>query len=82
MIRNFSFFNHEYTVDGLDWSVEGDFFAHEYEVRGGGKLIARIYKEWFTWGDAYVIDIDSMIDEVMVLSVVLVIDAVISNEND
>lgn len=82
VIKELTFFNQEYHVTGLGWSVVGDFFAHEYEIRGGGRLLARIYKEWFTWGDAYAIDIDSTVDEISVLAVVLVIDAVISDTHD
>ena len=36
----------------------------------------------FTWGDAYAIDIDSTVDEISVLAIVLVIDAVISDTHD
>ena len=36
---------------------------------------------WFAWGDTYEIDIADGVDEVMALSVVLIIDAVIDSQN-
>ena len=62
--------------------VIGDFFAHEFEVHGGGRTIARVYKEWFTWGDTYAIEIATGIDEIAALSVVLALDAIISADRN
>jgi hypothetical protein len=47
-----------------------------------GVNIAAVQKEWFTWGDAYQIDVSDVIDPVLALSVVLVIDACIEAERD
>jgi uncharacterized protein YxjI len=41
-----------------------------------------VSKEWFTWGDAYAIDIGEGEDAVNVLSVVLIIDAVLAAEDN
>ena len=41
----------------------------------GSKTVATISKEWFTWGDAYEIDVDDSVEPVLALAVVLVIDA-------
>ncbi|MBQ7336034.1 MAG: LURP-one-related family protein [Clostridia bacterium] len=82
VVKHFTFFSQEYSVEGLGWSVTGDFFAHDYQIAGGGSLIASVYKEWFTWGDAYAIEINPGIDEIAVLAVVLIIDAVISDSNN
>lgn len=81
VVKRFTFFCHEYTVNGLDWHVTGDFFDHEYSVSASDREIARVSKEWFTWGDAYAIDVGSGEDAVNALAVVLVIDAVLS-DND
>ena len=43
---------------------------------GSGNEVAQISKEWFTWGDCYLIDIAHE-DSLMGLAVVLAIDAVI-----
>ena len=60
--------------------MEGDFWAHDYEVIENGRTVVDVSKAWFSWGDAYEIDIDDSVDEITALCVVLVIDAVIAAE--
>ena len=86
IIKNFTFWNHKYTVEPFGWTVCGDFFAHDYVVTYGDsshveRLIC-VYKEWFTFGDAYKIEIEDGIDEISALSVVLVIDACIDQQEN
>jgi uncharacterized protein YxjI len=33
-----------------------------------------VNKEWFTWGDSYVIDVDKAADTLMCISVMLAVD--------
>lgn len=80
VVKEISFFRQKYSVEGLGWSVEGNVWAHEYKIYSGSGVVATISKHWFTWGDTYEIDIADGVDEVMALSVVLVIDAVIDSE--
>ncbi len=77
VVKEFTFFHPEYTVNGLGWSVHGDFFDHDYDIVEGDRLIVNVAKEWFTWGDAYRVRIAHDADVVAALSVVLVIDACI-----
>jgi len=82
VVKEFTFFKHVYTVNGLNWTVQGDFWDHEYEITdGGSRVIASVSKEWLTWGDTYEIRIDPGADEVTALAVVLVIDACIEAES-
>lgn len=80
VVKEFTFFKHEYSVNGLGWQVHGDFWDHEYEITENGRTIAAVSKEWMTWGDAYEIQFGADIDEITALSVVLVIDACIDAE--
>jgi uncharacterized protein YxjI len=57
--------------------VDGDFLDHDYTVESEGRTISTVAKEWFTWGDAYEINITDRLDPVPALAVVLVIDACI-----
>lgn len=82
IVKEFSFFWPEYTVNGPGWKVSGDFFDHDYDVTAGDTLIASVEKEWFTLGDAYEISIAEGIDPVTALAVVLVIDACIDAQRD
>lgn len=80
--KKFTFVRQEYTVEGLGWTVSGDFWAHRYEIHGAGWVIASVSKRWFTWGDTYEIDIADGADEIMALCVVLIIDAVIAQSSN
>ncbi len=82
IVKEFTFFRNEYTVNGLGWKVSGDFIDHDYIVSGEDRDIAVISKQWFTWGDTYEIDISDGIDVSIVLAVVLVIDACLASQND
>lgn len=82
VVKEFTFFKHEYRIDGLEWRVSGDFFDHDFAVYDGERFVAQVFKEWFSWGDAYAIDIDPSADEINALAVAIVIDAVISDQRD
>lgn len=75
--KEFTFFFQRYVIDGLGWEIEGDVWAHDYEIRKNGRVIVRITKEWFTWGDSYMLDILDPADEIIALAVVLTIDCVV-----
>ena len=77
VVKEFAFFHNSYSVNGLGWSVEGDFLDHDYTVESEGRTIATVAKEWFAWGDTYEINIVNGLDPVPALAVVLVIDACI-----
>lgn len=80
VVKEFTFFKREYSVNGLGWQVHGDFWDHEYEITDNGNVIAAVSKEWMTWGDSYEISFGFGADEVTALAVVLVIDACIEAE--
>lgn len=82
VVKEFTFFKHEYSVNGPGWQVQGDFWNHEFEITDDGHMIASVSKEWMTWGDAYEIRVNTDVDEVNALSVVLVIDACIDAEKN
>ncbi len=78
VVKDFTFFHQEYTVNGLGWSVTGDFFDHDYEVTdASGHTVVSVSREWFTLGDAYELRFTGNADEVDALAVCLVIDACI-----
>lgn len=75
VVKEFTFFRQAYSIEGLGWTVEGNFFAHEYTVSSDSETVASVSKEWFTLGDAYAINVAKKSDELAALCVVLVIDA-------
>lgn len=77
IVKEFTFFRNKYRIEGLNWDVDGDFMDHDYEITHMGRPIVSISKEWFTWGDSYMLDIADNVDPINALSVVLAIDCVI-----
>lgn len=81
VVKHISLFSQKLSVTGYDWEIEGNFLAYEYNIYHKGNIVATISKEWFTFGDAYSIDIADGIDPVGVISVVLIIDAIRAQAN-
>lgn len=76
VVKNFTFIFQKYSVSDPELTVEGDFLSHEYSAEMDGEIVFTVSKVWFSWGDAYEINIDDKkIDSIMALCVVLVIDA-------
>jgi len=76
--KEFTFFRPRYRISGPDWDVEGNVWAHDYTIRGNGRVIANVNKEWFTWGDSYVLDIDDDTNVELALGIIIVIDCVMA----
>lgn len=79
IVKNFTLFSQDYRIEGLGWSVSGDWLAHDYTIKSGGRYIASIHKRWMSWGDSFEVDIADGEDYVMVLAVIIAIDCVIDN---
>ncbi len=78
IVKEFTFFKPRYSIVGLNWTIIGDFWSHEYQINENDQPIVRISKHWFTWGDSYELDILNDKDVDLALAVVLAIDAVMS----
>lgn len=69
----------KYSIEGLDWQIKGDYLAHNYTIREDDRAIAVISKAFLAWSDTYEIDIlDNDYADVL-LGIVIVIDAVMSD---
>ena len=53
-VREFTFIRPKYTIRNLGWTIDGNFWAHEYAVTNSRGDIMRISKAWLSWGDFYV----------------------------
>ena len=82
VVKDFTFFHQKYEVNGPGWIVEGDFFAHDYQIMDQSGVIAAVSKKWFTFGDAYEIQIADHIMDAFVVAIVVVIDACIAAQRD
>ena len=82
IVKEFTLLKPRYYIEGLDWQICGDFFAHDYSISCGGQYIASIHKRWMSWGDSYEIDIAYDRDIVMALAVIIAIDCVIDQSQN
>lgn len=81
VIKELTFFRPKYSLEGTDWTVDGDFWAHDYEISSPSGVIASVAKAYFTWGDSYQMDIADGADEILVIATILAIDCVLSAQN-
>lgn len=81
VVKKISLLKQKYIVNGLDYTIDGDFLAHEYEVKDNtGNTIMTVSKKWMTWGDTYVIDTFDIVDPAIAVSLVVIIDACLAAE--
>ena len=80
--KRFTFLKPVYDIEGKGWTVQGDFFSHDYQiVDQSGEIIASIHKVWMSWGDSFELDLISSEDEVDLIAVILAIDIVMDSES-
>ena len=79
--KEFTFLFPKYSIEGLEWEIDGSFLAHEYEITQRGRSIVTISKEWMTWGDSYELNIANPADEILALAVVITIDCVMESNS-
>ena len=78
IVKEFTFGRPRYTMKGMDWEIQGSFWAHDYVITQHGQPVVTIHKEWMTWGDCYVLDIAQESDPIPALAVVLAIDCALA----
>lgn len=79
MKQEFTFFKKRYNIVTPAWRIEGDVWSLNYEIVEGNQVIARIQKKWFSWMDAYEIDIFEEDYTELLLGIVIAIDADLEN---
>ena len=80
VVKKLTFLKARYEIPAFGWTVQGNFTDHSYSIESAKGTVATISKKWFSWGDTYEIDAAQGTDPVNVLSVVLIIDAVLSRQ--
>lgn len=82
--KKFAFFRHDFdiTCPGNLYQVNGDFWAHEFEIIRGGGVVARISKTFFSFRDTYGVDIDDSYEQMPILALSIVIDMVCHEKNN
>ena len=80
--KQFTFFFPKYDIDYKGWKLEGDFMEWNYSIYEGQRLVVKIEKQLFHWGDTYVLDFADPNDEVPALMVAIAMDAAKCSESN
>lgn len=78
--RKLSFFRPRYTMVTPDWTIQGDVWSYNYEIKEGNQVVAVINKKLLSFMDAYEIEIYQEDYVELVLGIVIAIDADLSKE--
>ena len=57
IVKRFTFFFEKYEIKGLDWTIEGDFWAHEYRITQNGREVVSISELVHIGQHCYALDI-------------------------
>lgn len=82
MKRELSFLKPRYRMVTPSWTIQGDFWNYNYEIKEGRQVIARISKKIFSFMDAYEIEIFEEDYVELILGVVIAIDADLAKEQE
>lgn len=82
MKQDFTFFKKKYNIVNPAWHITGDVWAFNYEIKEGNQTIATIQKKWFSWMDAYEIDVFEEDYTELILGIVIAIDADLSDDGN
>ena len=74
--KEFSFFKARYTIDAAGVEVHGNWWDMDFQVLQHGKVVGKVSKEWFTWGDSYQVQILDEEMEGVIIAIVVAIDCV------
>ncbi len=81
VVKEFSLFSPRLSVSSQfgDFSLDGEIFGMDFTISAQGRLLGSITKEWFTFGDAYVLDIAEGEDDAFFVALVIAIDHCLHN---
>ena len=80
--KKFTMFKPKYIVKELNWTIEGDFTAHQYKITDDLNSNISISKEYLSWGDTFVLEFDRCNHEIEAICSVLAIDNVVDQEGN
>ena len=81
--KEFTFFKPKFNITSTigDFTIEGNFWGMEFSILKSGIPVAQVSKQWFSWSDTYCVDVADNEDYAFMLSLVIVIDQVIHDNN-
>ncbi len=77
LTKKITMINEKFKLEPLDWIIDGGILEHNYSIKHGKNVIAKVHQKWVSIGDSYVIDIeDESVDPVLVLATMIGVDCV------
>ena len=80
--KKFTMLKPQYVVKELGWTIKGDFTAHDYTVSDQRGVVMTISKQWLTWGDTFVLDLQDTAHVLEAMAVVFAIDQVVDSQGN
>jgi uncharacterized protein YxjI len=82
--KEISFFKPRFHIESImgNYEMEGDIFSHEFSILKGGRVVAMVSKQWFSFSDTYGVEIDNNEDQAFIMALVIVIDQVLYDNKD
>ncbi len=76
--KKFAFFKNDFDISSSmgNYYVEGNVFAHNFNIYKDGLTVATISKQLFAFSDTYFVEIDDNQDQIVNLAMAIVIDMV------
>lgn len=74
--KEFTFLRSRYTIDVAGITVQGNWWDMDFQVLQRGKLVGKVSKKWFSWGDSYQMQIFDDAMETALISLVVALDCV------
>jgi uncharacterized protein YxjI len=81
--KRFTVLKHKLDISSTlgNFTMTGDFLAHDFAVESGGRTVLEFHKKWISWGDSYEITIHDETNTEFLLALVLLIDDCLHDEN-
>ena len=80
IVKELTFFQQSYRLQGLPWHLHGDFLAHEYSLVENNWQIMQLSKKWFSWGASYEMNIAVPQNELICLCIALAVECVLAQQ--
>lgn len=81
--KQLSLFTPKFIIESVygSYDIEGNIFAYDFSISKDGRMVAIINKKWFSFSDTYGIEIADGEDHAFLLSLAIVLDQVLHDEN-
>ena len=63
-------------IGGQDLVAQGNFLAHQYEIKQDNWKVAEVSKRWFRFADTYGVEILPNQNDILLLAITVCIDAI------